>query len=161
VGPTITHSIPQVPVRSGISGGFILQKDRPPRNPPFLDRSFDQRLFPREFSLSLLHFDKHDADRIAFLVLRFRVPIKDHEVNWIANEPGISRGERKLRQERGHLLEDPALQRGARTVDGILPDIICAFELPAFEIVSCPLFVHTDSCAEDEVRNDEAEEEGC
>ena len=56
------------------------------------------------------------------------------------------------------MLGDPALQRGTRAVDGILPDIARAFEIPAFEIVSCPLFVHADPCTEDEVCGDDAEE---
>ena len=65
----------------------------------------------------------------------------------------------KLRQKRGHLLGDPALQRRTRAVDGILPDIICAFELPAFEIVSCPPFDCADLLAEEEVRSNDAEDE--
>jgi len=46
-----------------------------------------------------------------------------------------------------------------RAVDGILPDIVCAFEFPAFEIVSCPPFDCADSLAEEEVRGDDTEEE--
>jgi hypothetical protein len=33
------------------------------------------------------------------------------------------------------------------------------FKLPAFEIISRPFFIDADPCAEDEVRDDEAEEE--
>ena len=78
---------------------------------PSINRPLDQRLFPRKFSLPLLHFDEHDADRIAILVLRLRVTVKDHEVDRAPYEPGIGRGEGELRQERGHLFGDPALQR--------------------------------------------------
>jgi len=47
-----------------------------------------------------------------------------------------------------------------RAVDGILADIVCAFKLLAFEIVSCPPFDYADLLAEEEVRGDEAEDEG-
>jgi len=60
-----------------------------------------------------------------------------------------------------HLLGDPALQRGARAIDGILTDLICALDLPAFEIVFCFLFDHGDPLPEEKVRHEEAEEEGC
>jgi hypothetical protein len=45
------------------------------------------------------------------------------------------KSERKLRQERGHLPGDPALQHRARSIDGVFPDIALTFELQAFEIV--------------------------
>ena len=140
--------------------GLVFQNDRLPRHPPFLDSLPDQRLLPREFSLSLLHFDKHDADRIDLLVLRIRVTVKDNKIDRVADEPGIGRGEGELRQERGHLLGDPALQRGPRAVDGILPDLTCAFEFPVFEIVSRPLFDHGDPLPEEEVCSENAEKEG-
>ena len=44
-----------------------------------------------------------------------------------------------------------------RAVDRVLPDIVCAFELPGFEIVSCPPFDCADLLAEDEVRGDDAD----
>ena len=47
-----------------------------------------------------------------------------------------------------------------RAVDGILPDIARAFKLPAFEIVSCPPFDCAYLLAEEEVRGDDAEDEG-
>jgi hypothetical protein len=43
---------------------------------------------------------------------------------------------------------------------GIFPDITCAFEFPAFEIVSCPPLDYADLLAKDEVCGDDAEEEG-
>jgi hypothetical protein len=138
---------------------LILQKNRPPRNPPFLNRLFDQPLFSSKFSLPLLHFDEHDTNRVSLLVLHLSIPVKDNKVDRVADEPGISRRKRKLRQKRGHLLGDPALQRGTRAVDGILPDIVCAFELPAFEIVSSPPFDCADLLAEEEERGDDAEDE--
>ena len=46
-----------------------------------------------------------------------------------------------------------------RAVVGILPDIVCAFEFPAFAIVSCPPFDCADLLAEGEVRGDDAEYE--
>ena len=67
---------------------------------------------------------------------------------------------KNLRQERGHLPGDPARQHRARSIDKILPDIARAFELPAFEIVSCPPFDCADLLAEEEVRGDDAEDEG-
>ena len=54
-------------------------------------------------------------------------------------------------------LRDEELQR--RAVDGIIPDIARAFELPAFEIVLCPPFDCADLLAEDEVRSDDAKDE--
>ena len=53
-----------------------------------------------------------------------------------------------------------SFQRRTQAVDGILPDIVCAFELPAFEIVSCPPFDCADLLAEEEVRCDDTEDEG-
>ena len=38
------------------------------------------------------------------IVLFLSVPVKDNKVNRVADEPGISRRDRKLRQERDHLL---------------------------------------------------------
>jgi len=42
-----------------------------------------------------------------------------------------------------------------RAFDRVLPDIVRALELPAFEIVSCPPFDCADLLAEDEVCGDE------
>jgi len=42
----------------------------------------------------------------------------------------------------------------------IFTDIVCAFKLPAFEIVQGPPFDCADLLAEEEVRDDDAEEEG-
>ncbi len=96
---------------------LILQKNRPPGYPSFFNRPLDHRLFPHEFSLPLLRFYQNDTDRISLLVLCVSVPSKDNEVDRSPDEPGISRRERKLRQERGYLHGDPALQHRARSID--------------------------------------------
>ena len=66
---------------------------------------------PHKSSLPLLYFYEHDIDRIPLLVFCVSVPIKDKEGDRVPDEPDISRRKKKLRQERGHLPGDPALQR--------------------------------------------------
>src|SRR5208337_3655046 len=102
--------------------------------------------------LALLYLDEDNRDLIAAAILCLGVPVKDHEVDRVADEPGISRGIRELREERSHLLRYPAFQCGARTVDGVLPDLFCVLVLPAVEIVLCPSFDDTDLRPEPHVR---------
>lgn len=72
---------------------------------------FNTRLFPDEFTLSRLHFHEHDTDPVSPVVFDIHVPVKDHKVDRVADEPCIGRGERELRQERGNLPGDPPFER--------------------------------------------------
>ena len=102
-----------------------------------------QRLFPRELPLPLLHFHQHDTDRSPFSSFTWVVPVKDNKIDRVAGETGISRS-KKDSGNGGPPAGDPTLLRGTREVDGILPDIVYAFELPASGIVSGPPFDSAD-----------------